>query len=113
MKPCATFDFINNTIQPEEAISKQSEKLLNDYISWLPTHCHKHNCDFDQLEKLTIVISADFENGFYPPRLNKTKQVRIQTNTFWKAANKDEEMIEISLNEFIDDYHLKTGIPEM
>ncbi len=113
LKPFATFDFIHKTIQPEEAISNESKQLLNDYLDLLPTHFKNHNCDLDKLEKLTIDVSADFEKAFYPPGMNKAKQISIQTNTNWKADNRDEETIEITLNEIVDDYYLKTGIPEM
>jgi hypothetical protein len=113
LKPSATFDFIHKTIQPEEAISKESKQLLHDYLDWLPTHFKNHNCDLDKLEKLTIDVSADFDKAFYPPGMNKAKQISIQTNTNWKADNRDEETIEITLNEIVDDYYLKTGIPEM
>ena len=113
LKPSATFDFVNKTIQPEEAISKESNQLLNDYLDWLPTHFKNHNCDLDKLEKLTIDILADFDKAYYPLGMNKAKQISIQTNTSWKADNRDEETIEITLNEIVDDYYLKTGIPEM
>lgn len=113
LKPSATFDFVNKTIQPEEAISKESKQLLNDYLDWLPTHFKNHNCDLDKLEKLTIDILADFDKAYYPLGMNKAKQISIQTNTSWKADNRDEETIEITLNEIVDDYYLKTGIPEM
>lgn len=113
LNPSATFDFVHKTIQPEEAISKESKQLLNDYLDWLPTHFKNHNCDLDKLEKLTIVVSADFAKAFYPPGMNKAKQISIQTNTNWKADNRDEETIEITLNEIVDDYYLKIGIPEM
>jgi hypothetical protein len=113
LKPSATFDFINKTIQPEVAISKESKQLLNDYLDWLPIHFKNHNCDLDKLEKLTIVISADFDKAFYPQGMNKAKQICLHTKTNWKADNRDEETIEITLNEIVDDYYLKTGIPEM
>ena len=113
LKPSAIFDFVNKTIQPEEAISKESKKLLNDYLEWLPTHFKNHNCDIDKLEKLTIVISADFEKAFYPRGMNKAKQICIQTKVNWKADNRDEEITEITLNEIVDENYLKTGIPEM
>jgi hypothetical protein len=87
--------------------------LLNDYHDWLPTHFKNHNCDLNKLEKLTINVSADFDRAFYPPGMNKAKQISIKTNTNWKADNRDEETIEITLNEIVDDYYLKTGIPEM
>lgn len=113
LKPTATFDFINKTIQPEEAITKESKKLLSDYLDWLPEHFKNHNCDLDKLEKLTIVISADFEKAFYPQGMNKAKQIGLLTKTNWKADNRNEEIIEISLTEIVDEYYLKTGIPEM
>jgi len=113
LKPSATFDFVNKTIQPEEAITKESKKLLNDYLDWLPEHFKNHNCDLDKLEKLTINISADFDKAFYPPGINKAKQISIKTNTNWKVNNRDEETIEITLNEIVDDYYLMTRIPEM
>ena len=113
IKPSATFDFINKTIQPEEAISKESKQLLNDYLDWLPTHFENHNCDLDKLEKLTLVVSADFDKAFYPQGMNKAKQICIRTKTEWKADRREEEKIEITLNEVVDDYYLKTGIPEM
>jgi len=111
LKPTATFDFINKTIQPEEAITKESKKLLNDYLDWLPEHFKNHNCDLDKLEKLTINISADFDKALYPAGMNKAKEISIQTNTSWKADSRDEETIEIALKEIVDDYYLKTGIP--
>lgn len=113
LKSSATFDFVNKIIQPEEAITKESKQLLNDYLDWLPTHFKNHNCDLDKLEKLTIDLSADFDKAFYPLGMNKAKQICIKTNTNWKAVNRDEETIEITLNEIVDDYYLKTGIPEM
>jgi len=113
LKPSATFDFIAKTIQPEQAISKESKQLLNDYLNWLPTHFINHNCDLDKLEKLTIEISADFEKAFYPQGMNKAKQISLTTRTNWKADNRDEEMIQITKNEIVDDYYLKIGIPEM
>lgn len=113
LKPSAIFDFINKTIQPEEAIYKGSKKLLNDYFNWLPEYFKNHNCDFDKLEKLTIVISADFEKAFYIQGMNKAKQIHLQTKTNWKADNRDEGIIEISLNEIVADNYLKMGIPEM
>lgn len=113
IKPSATFDFVNKTIQPEEAISKESKQLLNDYLDWLPIHFKNHNCDLDKLEKLILEVSADFDKAFYPRGMNKAKQICIQTKANWKADNRDEQTIELTLNEIVDDYYLKTGIPEM
>ena len=112
LKPFAIFDFVNKTIQPEEAITKESRQLLDDYLAWLPTHFRNHNCDLDKLEKLVITISADFEKTFTPPGMKKCMQINIQTITSWKADNRNEETIEISLDEVVDDDFLKIGIPE-
>jgi hypothetical protein len=65
------------------------------------------------LEKLTVVISADFERAFYPQGMSKAKQIGLQTKTIWMADNRNEAIIEISLNEIVDYYYLKNGIPEM
>lgn len=113
LKPSATFDFVNKTIKPEQAISKDSKKLLVDYLHWLPTHFKNHNCDIDKLEKLQITISADFDNAVTPTGMSKRRQVTVATTTIWKADNKPEEKIEISQDEIIDAYYLKKGIPEM
>ena len=113
LNPSATFDFVQKTIQPEEAITKESRQLLNDYLYWLPTHFKNHNCDLAKLEKLVIVISGDFDNAVSPRGMNNSKQITIHTKTNWKADNRDEETFEIEVNEIIDDYFLKNGIPEM
>ena len=113
LKPSATFDFVNKTIHPEEAISQESKQLLNDYLAWLPTHFKNHNCDLDKLEKLTIDISADFGKAYYPQGMKDAKQISIKTKTSWKAVNREEETIEITFNEVVNDYYLKTGIPEI
>ncbi len=112
LKPFAIFDFVDKTIQPEEANTKESRQLLDDYLSWLQTHFRNHNCDLDKLEKLIITISADFEKAFTPPGMKKCKQINIRTITSWKADNRNEETIEISLDEVVDDDFLKIGIPE-
>ena len=112
LKPYATFDFINKTIQPNEATTNESNQLFNDYLDWLPTHFINHKCDLEKLEKLIINISANFDNAIIPKGMNKCKQICIKTETTWKADSRKEETIEISLNEIVDSYYLKTGIPE-
>ena len=79
IKPTAKFDFIAKTVEPEDANSNESNKLLNDYLDWLPTHFQNHNCDIDKLEKLEIIISADFEKAFTPTGMKKCKQITIST----------------------------------
>ncbi|MBP8849706.1 MAG: hypothetical protein KBG80_04035 [Breznakibacter sp.] len=111
--PSAIFDFVNKTIEPEEAISIESRQLLDDYLEWLPIHFANHNCDLDKLEKLTLVVSADFDNAFYPQGMDNAKQICTKSTTYWKAENRNEDTIEISLNEIIEDLYIKSGIPEM
>lgn len=111
-KASSTFDFVNKTIEPEEAVSKDSKKLLDDYLDWLPDHFKNHNCDIDKLEKLAIHISADFDNAVTPPGMSKCRQITITTKTEWKAEGKPEETIEIAQDEIVDSYYLKKGIPE-
>lgn len=109
----ATFDFINKTIEPAEAISNESRQLLNDYLDWLPTHFKNHNCDINKLEKLTVAISADFDKAFTPPKMDYCKQISIKTKTSWKAEGRDEQTIDISQDELIDNKFLLIGIPEL
>ena len=113
LTPSASFDFIKKTILPTEAITNQSKQLLNDYLDWLPSHFKNHNCDLDKLEKLTITISADFDKAFEPPGMNYCKQIKVTTQTLWKADGKDEQTIEVSQDELIDNDFLKIGIPEL
>ena len=51
-----TFDLINKTIQPDQAETKGSLQLLNDYLDWLPDHFENQNCDLTKLEKLETTI---------------------------------------------------------
>ncbi len=111
--PSATFDFINRTIEPAEAFSNESKQLLNDYAEWLPEHLKNHKCDLEKLEKLTIIISADFENAFSPPNMNYCKQICVETKALWKAVGKNEQTIDISQDELVRNEFLKIGIPEL
>lgn len=109
----ADFDFLNKTIVPEEALSKESMQLLNDYIDWIPEHFQKHNCDLTDLEVLQISISTDFENVVVPKGMNDSVEFSVQTSTKWKAKGKEEHLIEISQTEIIKKVYLKLKLPEM
>ena len=109
----ATFDFINRIIEPAEAKTNESKQLLNDYIDWLPEHFKNHNCDLNKLEKLTITISADFDKAYEPTGMNYCKQIKVTTQTLWKAEGKDEQSIKISQDELVDNNFLQIGIPEL
>ena len=109
----ATFDFINKTIKPSEAESKESRQLLNDYLRWLPDHFEKHDCDLTKLEKLEITIWTDFDKAITPPGMNNMKEFVVSTLTKWKADGRDEQTIDISQTEMIEQYFLKLRIPEI
>ena len=108
-----TFDFINKTIQPNKALSKESKQLLVDYVDWLPDHFEKHNCDLTKLEKIETTIWTDFDKAFSPPRMNDTIEFTVNAVTKWKADEKDEQTLEISQIELIKKNFLKLRIPEI
>lgn len=109
----ATFDFINKTIQPIEAESKESRQLLNDYLDWLPDHFESHNCDLTKLEKLETTIWIDFDKAITPPRMNDTIEFTVNALTKWKADGRDEQTEEVSQTELIKKNFLKLRIPEI
>lgn len=109
----STFDFINKTIQPDKAESKESRQLLNDYLNWLPDHFASHNCDLTKLEKLETTIWTDFGKAFSPPRMNDTLEFTVNAVTNWKAKGREEQTIDISQTELLKKNFLKLRIPEM
>jgi len=112
LEPKATFDFVNKTIKPTDARTKESAELLNDYLSWLPDHFLRHNCDLTKLEVLEITIWTDFDNAKTPPGMSNCKEFEVHTLTKWKADGRDEEKIEISQIELIKENFTKLRIPE-
>ena len=110
--PKAVFDFVNGSVSPIAAQSKNCQKLIADYQNWLPDHCHKHNCDFSKLEKLEITLDADLENVKIPPGMSDTREFTVHALTIWKASERNEEVIEISQTELIKVNFLKLRIPE-
>jgi hypothetical protein len=113
LKTKSTFDFINKTIHPGEAESKESRQLMNDYLSWLPDHFENHNCDLIKLEKLEVTFCTDFDKAFSPPRMNDTIEFTVNAVTKWKADGQDEKVIEISQTELIKKTFLELKIPEI
>lgn len=109
----STFDFVNQTIQPDQAQSKESRQLLNDYLDWLPDHFTNHNCDLTKLEKLEATIWTDFDKAFSPPRMNNALEFTVKAVTIWKADGREEQKIEISQTELIKKNFLKLRIPEI
>jgi hypothetical protein len=108
-----TFDFINKTIKPDQAESKESRQLINDYLNWLPDHFKVHNCDLIKLEKLETTIWVDFDKAFSPLRMSDTIQFTVNAVTKWKSDGRDEQTVEISQSELIKKSYLKLRIPEM
>lgn len=101
LETSSKFDFINKTIEPNEAESKESRELINDYINWLPTHFEQHSCDLVNLEKLEITISTDFENTISSERNKADAIFQIAALTKWKVFGREEEILEISQSELI------------
>jgi hypothetical protein len=112
LEPKATFDFINKNILPTEATTKESSELLRDYLSWLPKHFSRHDCDLTKLETLEITIWADFASALTPPGMSNCKEFVVHSLTKWKADGRDAQTIEISQTEIIKENFIKLRIPE-
>lgn len=112
IKPKATFDFINKTIEPTDASTEESNELLDDYLSWLPDHFAAHNCDLTMLEILEITIWTDFDKAITPPGMISNKEFVVYTKTKWKTDGRDEQTIEISQTEVIKENFIKLRIQE-
>ena len=112
IEPKSTFDFINKTILPTEAETKESRELLNDYLSWLPDHFTSHNCDLTKLETLEITIWTDFKKAITPQGMSNCKEFVVYTTTKWKADRREEQLFEISQSEVIKENFIKLRIPE-
>lgn len=112
LEPKATFDFINTNILPAEAMTKESNELLKDYLTWLPDHFAAHNSDLTKLERLEITIWTDFDKAITPPGMSNCKEFIVHTTTKWKADGRDEQTIEISQTEVIQENFIKLRIPE-
>ena len=100
LPPKATFDFINGTIEPKEAVSESSSQLLNDYMQWLPEHCLNHNCDPSLIVSLKTSIWVDFEKA-WDRRSKNDINLEIQTKTEWKAQDKSAQIVETKEVEII------------
>lgn len=97
----ATFNFKNKSIEPKQAETVESRKLMDDYLNWLPEHFMNHNRALDKLEKLEITFWTDFKNTLPYERNRNDRVFKVFANTKWKADGRDEEIIEISQSELI------------
>ncbi|WP_420379366.1 hypothetical protein [Gilvibacter sp.] len=96
-----TFDFINKSINPNQADTNESRELMQDYLCWLPEHFLNHNCDINKLEQLEITLSTDFKKTLpYEKNLNQ-RIFTILAITKWKADGRNEEIINVSQSELI------------
>lgn len=111
-EPKATFNFIDKTIVPIDARTKESYELLNDYLDWMPDHFARHNCDLTKLEVLAITIWTDFDNAKIPKGMSNCKEFIVHTLTKWKADGRDTLTIEMSQTEIIKENFIKLKIPE-
>ena len=111
-EPKATFNFIDKTIVPTDARTKESGELLNDYLDWMSDHFARHNCDLTRLEVLEITIWTDFDNAKTPPGMSNCKEFVVHTLTKWKVDGRDVQTIEISQTEIIKENFIKLRIPE-
>jgi hypothetical protein len=108
-----TFDFVNIAIQPDQAQSKESRQLLNDYLDWLPDHFGNHNCDLTKLGKLETTIWTDFDKAIVPKGMSNQIQFTVHASTEWQADGRELNRLEVSQNEMIKVNSLKLRIPEM
>ena len=97
----ATFDFVNKTIEPTEAGSKESLQLMNDYFNWLPEHFRNNNCELTKLEQLKITLWTDFNKTLPYERNQKDRVLKVSALTKWKAEGRKEETIELTQSELI------------
>lgn len=108
----ATFDFINKSILPTEAMTKESLELLNDYSKWLPEHFLQHNCDLTKLAKLEVTIYTDFVKAIISMGMNNCREIIVHSSTKWQAVGQNEQIINITQTEIIKENFLKLRIPE-
>ncbi len=109
----ATFDFINRTIIPTEADSKESRQLMYDYINWLSDHFESHSCNLEKLENLEITYWTDFNKAITPRGMKDIIEFEVEALVKWKAEGSDEHIIEITKTELINKSFLTLRIPEM
>lgn len=106
-----TFDFINKTITPKEALNEAVEKLLVDYLEWLPELCLSQNCDAGKIEKLIINVNIDYNRIFTPQGMPDFKEIIVNSITNYKIFDKPEQTIAISRDELISNNYLVNGFP--
>ncbi|RYE26513.1 MAG: hypothetical protein EOP51_00150 [Sphingobacteriales bacterium] len=111
LQPVASFDFLERTITPTEALTPSCKIMFQDYLDWLPDHCMTHKCDIDKLEKLQITVGVDFELAV-PVKYKRQCVVKIWSKTYWKADGRDENDIFIEVEEVMDKKFLEKGVPE-
>lgn len=112
MQPVAVFDFINGSIEPKEARTKEGKGLLEDYLSWLPEHLKKHNCDRDILEALVIEVSAGIDEAVIPPGMSNCLEIVVKTKTNWKLKDEEPRELRKAQREIMKSQILRNGFPK-
>ncbi|MEQ9062768.1 MAG: hypothetical protein RIE58_01230 [Vicingaceae bacterium] len=111
LEPKATFDFLNDSIFPEGANTREARSLISDYRSWLPDHLSNHNCDPEILEKLMIEVSANLAEAVQPKGMSYALQFTIKSETTWKIKDDVEKKLLKEQVEVLKSQYLKTGLP--
>jgi hypothetical protein len=108
----STVNFLTGEITPGEAKTKQSIKLVKNYLEWLPEHFKAHNCNLNGIEKLEVTIWTDFDKSFSPQGMNDTTEFTVHASTKWKAKDREEQIIELTQVELIKKVFLKLRVRE-
>lgn len=91
-----TFDFIDEKIFPKELNNLKSQKLLNDYLIWLPQLITSQNSNPKILEKLSIKVEIDFNNFTFPINMSDCVEIELNTKAIYKVTNEKDREINIS-----------------
>ena len=91
-----SFDFINNTIQPESLKNQDSKQILKDYSEWLRELAASQNADSSEIEKLFITIAVDFEKHKHPPGMNYAIELEVISQVQYKVKVREEQNLTLS-----------------
>ena len=106
------FNFIQGTVQPNEANNKSILKIFHAYKSWLPELCKSQNCEIEYLDQLNIDVKVDFGSIFQPPGMSDTVQIAIATIVSYKIFERDAKTITLKLDELVRKRNFPKGLKE-
>ncbi len=110
--PQVKLNFIDGTIQPNEAIDDSSKKLLLDYRNWLPEHLENHKCSISELELFEIIVFADFDKAYHLKNAEDYLRIKFIAILNWKIKGKENESREIWIEEDLLQEDLINGLYE-